>query len=46
MVSSSVFYVFVVYILSVIMSALAQVLGNKTGYKNRGPSRRFKCDES
>ncbi|KAJ7330366.1 hypothetical protein DFH08DRAFT_312702 [Mycena albidolilacea] len=33
----TVFYVFVVYILSAIMSALAQLLGNKTGYKNKEP---------
>ncbi|KAF8208055.1 hypothetical protein K438DRAFT_1754800 [Mycena galopus ATCC 62051] len=31
------FYVFFVYILSAIMSATAQLLGNKTGYKNKEP---------
>ncbi|KAF8146386.1 hypothetical protein K438DRAFT_2028277 [Mycena galopus ATCC 62051] len=31
------FYVFVVFILSAIMSAQAQMLGNKTGYKNGEP---------
>ncbi|KAF8213980.1 hypothetical protein K438DRAFT_1956081 [Mycena galopus ATCC 62051] len=31
------FYVFVIFILSAIMSAEAQLLGNKTGYKNKEP---------